>query len=143
MAPGLLRADDGPYTLSVRYRGGHGVTPSSATLTQSVAKARSQVWVRVIPAAPPADGAVITATVPGYPVSAGTPTGIVTFAVSGPSGEPLQCAGGNAVALTSGTASCVVPPSATPGTPDVVTATYGGDDTFDGSTSNQWDFTAG
>ena len=39
VAPGLLRADDGPYTLSVSYRGGHGVTPSSATITQSVAKA--------------------------------------------------------------------------------------------------------
>ncbi len=86
---------------------------------------------------------MITATVPGYPVTAGTPTGTVTFAVSGPSGESLQCAGGNAVALTSDTASCVVPPSATPGTQDVVTATYGGDDSFDGSTSNQWGFTDG
>lgn len=76
-------------------------------------------------------------------MTAGTPTGAVTFAISGPSGESLQCAGGNAVALTSGTASCVVPPSATPDTQEVVTAPYGGGDTFDGSTSNQWDFTAG
>ena len=143
VAPGLLRADDGPYTVSVRYRGGYGVTPSSATLTQSVTKASSQVWVRVNPAAPPADGTTVTATVPGYPVSAGTPTGTVTFAVTGPSGEPLQCVGGNAVALTSGTATCVVPPSAAPGVSDVVTATFSGDAVFGGSTSSQWSFTAG
>jgi hypothetical protein len=140
VAPGALSAGDGPYAVSVRYPGSSGVAPSSATLTQSVSKGASRVRLRVTPAAAPAGGEAVTATVVGLPAAAGTPTGTVTFAVAGPSGQSLQCAGGSTVALASGTATCDIPASATPHSASVLTAAYSGDDIFSGSTSRSRTF---
>jgi hypothetical protein len=150
VAPGALSADDAPYSVSVRYRGGHGVASSSATLTQTVAAASSRpqtvaapssrVAVQVSPAVPPDQGAVVAATVSGNPVTAGTPTGTVTFAATNSSLGSVECDGGNAIALTSGTASCTLPPWATSNGQNSVTVTYSGDSTFEGATSNAQSF---
>ena len=118
VAPGALSADDGPYTVSVHYRGGRGVTSASATLTQTVAAASSpnqtqtqtptvaaatsQVSLQVNPAVPPHQGAVVVATVSGAPSTAGTPTGTLTFAATNTSGNPVECDGGDVVALDDG-----------------------------------------
>ena len=55
VAPGLMRCRRRSVHRLRALPRGYGVTPSSATLTQTVAKASSQVWVRVNPAAPPAE----------------------------------------------------------------------------------------
>lgn len=156
VAPGALRADGGPYTVLVRYRGGHGVTSSSATLTQTVAAAgapvqaltqpqtaaaaNSRVSLQATAAVPPDQGAVVVATVSGDAGTTGTPTGTVTFAVTNSKGNPAECDGGDTVALSSGTASCTLPPWATSNGQNSVTVTYSGDSTFDGLTSDALSF---
>ena len=134
--PGILSAADGPYTVSVSYPGSAGVAPSSASVTQPVDKANSRVRIRTFGVVPSGGSAAITAVVGGLPASAGTPTGTVTFSIVSASGQSLACAAGDTEPVTSGVATCATAPAVPTNSPYVVTATYSGDTTFNGSTSN-------
>lgn len=136
VGPGQLSAADGPYTVSVSYPGAPGVAASSASVTQPVGKAGSRIRIRTFSVVPSGGSATITAAVLGVPASAGTPTGTVTFSLVGASGRSLACVGGDIAPVTSGVATCATAPAASADSPYVVTATYSGDTTFDGSTSN-------
>jgi hypothetical protein len=126
---GKLTAADGPYTVKVTYSGDTDFTTSSGTFTQHVVKATSKVKLTAVaPASSGSDGSV-TATVTAKPASAGTPTGTVTFAITG--GTPVTCTGGDTVSLSSGSATCNVPTAfVSSGSPYTVTATYNGDGNF-------------
>ena len=135
VGPGVFSAGHGPYTVSATYPGSSGAAATSASLTQSVAKAPSRTRIRTAPVVQAGGSAVISAAVFGQPSSVGTPTGTVTFAISGASGQTLSCAGGDTVSLVSGAATCTATAATAAGSPYVVTATYSGDGTFAASTS--------
>jgi hypothetical protein len=136
VAPGVLSAAHGPYSVSVTYPGSSGAAATSASLTQPVSKAPSRTRIRTAPVVRAGGSAVISAAVLGRPSSVGTATGTVTFAISGASGQALSCVGGDAVSLASGAATCTTTPAAAAGSPYLVTATYSGDGTFAASSSN-------
>ncbi len=136
VASGQLRAGDGPYKVSVTYPGGGNFTASAATVTQPVSRASSRTLVRVTPPASSGGSASITAVVRGLPRWAGTPSGTVTFSVSGASGQSVPCLSSSTDTLTSGTATCTLTTAASGGPPYTVKATYSGDSNFNASASN-------
>ena len=133
-----LFASQGPYSVSVSYPGGNGFAPAATTLTQSVSPATSRTRLRITPATTSGGSPSATALVSGQGASASTspPTGSVTFSVVSASGQSATCVGGDAVPISSGTATCTLGSGVTQtGSPYTVTATYGGDGNFDPSTS--------
>ena len=140
IAPHELSAADGPYTATLSYPGDPNFGASTQTFTLPVSKDNSRTRLHVTGHPGSGSPASFRAKVTGVPSSAGTPTGTVTFAVSG-SSDPLQCDGGtNALTLSSGVATCTVT-SAPAGPRSSYTAlvTYSGDGNFkpsdNGSTS--------
>ena len=136
VAPQQLFASQGPYSVSVSYPGGNGLGPAATTLTQPVSPANSRTRLRLSPAAASGGLPTITALVSGQGASASPATGSVTFSVTGASGQGVPCLGGDAVPLSSGTATCTFG-SALPqsGSRYTVSATYGGDGNLEPSTS--------
>jgi hypothetical protein len=75
-----------------------------------------------------------TATVVPVGPGSGTPTGTVTFTVTGPKKPALTCTGGNTVTLSGGAASCMIPASKlTAGATYSVAVAYSGDSGFSAS----------
>jgi hypothetical protein len=136
VAPGELSSADGPYTVSVSYPGGSGFASSSASLTQPVGKANSGVRIGGVGLVRPGGSTALTASVVGLPASEGTLGGTVTFAFTDASGQPLSCVDGDTVELAAGAATCDTTAVASAGAPYFVTATYGGNSSFNASTSH-------
>jgi hypothetical protein len=136
IAPHELWAADGPYTVTLSYPGDQAFAASAQTGTLAVSTARSRTKLAVARAASSDSSASLTAKVTGVPSRSGTPTGRVTFAVSG-SSAPVHCAGGtNTLTLSSGVATCSVSSApTTSGPPVTVQATYSGDGNFKKSVS--------
>jgi Glycosyl hydrolase family 26/Bacterial Ig-like domain (group 3) len=130
---GMTRCKVGPYRVSAAHPDRSDVAASSVSLTDPAAKASSHI--RTAAVVPSGGSAVITAAVLGLPVAAGTVTGTVTFAIAGASGQTLSCVAGDSVPLVSGVATCTTTVAEAAGSTYVVTATYSGDSTFQGSTS--------
>ncbi|WP_220377868.1 beta strand repeat-containing protein, partial [Streptomyces inhibens] len=118
---GLVTA--GTYLVTATYAGDANFTGSSGTDTQTVGQAATTTSVTSAPD-PSVSGQPVTFTATVSPVApgAGTPTGTVTFAISG--GPTLTAT------LSGGTASVTTGLAAGSHT---VTATYSGDGSFTGS----------
>jgi Bacterial Ig-like domain (group 3)/Glycosyl hydrolase family 26 len=138
VSAGVLRAGDGPYTVSVSYPGGSGVAGSSASVTQPVAKGSSRTLLHAPAFVRTGNPVPIKTAVFGLPRSAGTATGTVMFTISvaSGSGPAPSCAGGDTVDLVSGLATCDVAAAGSSGSTYTVTAAYSGDSTFSSSNSN-------
>ena len=137
VGPGALLANSGPYTVTVAYQGDGSFTAGSGTFTQNLSPGSSRIRLSVISPSASGGPATITATVVGIPRASGTPTGAVTFAIGG-SGtvSTVGCDGGNTITLSGGQAACTVTSAlVSSGSPYSVTASYGGDGNFAGSTS--------
>ncbi|MYX11189.1 Ig-like domain repeat protein, partial [Streptomyces sp. SID8375] len=114
----------GVYTVTATYSGDAGFTSSVGTDTQTVGQAATTTLVTSAPdpsvfGEPVTFTAIVTPVAPG----AGTPTGTVTFAISGGPTLVGTLAGGTASVTTS---------ALSVGT-HTVTATYSGDGSFTGS----------
>lgn len=120
----------GSYSVSDSYGGDANYT-SAGSNTDMVSVAKATPTNVVTNSAPPALGGNITfsATVSG--VSGITPTGSVTWHVSGSAGA-TSC--GSTTALSGGVATCVI--TATKGGTYVVSDTYGGDSNYTSAPSN-------
>ena len=137
--PAGLAIAQSPVTVVATYSGSPSFGPSSSSpFQETVDKDASTVTVtsRTNPTATEAGArftAVVAAAVPG----AGSPTGRVTWAITGAAGRPVACEPlSQSIGARTGQATCVVDPgqlSAGDG-PYTVTATYSGDTSFDGST---------
>ncbi|MYT11131.1 Ig-like domain (group 3) [Streptomyces sp. SceaMP-e96] len=112
------------------YNGDAGFTPSSGSDTQTVGKAATTTAVVSSPDPSAAGQAVtLTATVSALAPGAGTPTGTVTFGF----GDGTSAA---TATLSGGTATVTHTFATRNGSPFPVTATYGGDASFTGSTGS-------
>ncbi|WP_190146294.1 Ig-like domain-containing protein, partial [Streptomyces glebosus] len=114
----------GPHTVTATYSGSGSFAPSSGTDTQTVNKASTTTTVISAPD-PSAVGQPVTFTATVAPVApgAGTPTGTVTFFISGGPTLTGTLSGGTASVSTSALAA---------GT-HTVTAIYSGDANFNSS----------
>ena len=136
VGPGAFFAASGPYTVTVGYSGDTSFSASTGTFTQSLSQGTSRTRVTVSPPVTSGALATITATTLGSPMASGTPTGSVTFAITGADGSTINCDAGNSATLSGGVATCTVTSAlVSSGSPYSVTATYGGDGNFTGSTS--------
>ncbi|MFE9141977.1 Ig-like domain repeat protein [Streptomyces tubercidicus] len=121
-------ASGSPYSVTAAYSGDSGFLPSTATGTQTVARAATSTTVTGLPdpsiTGRPVD---ITATVSTIAPGAGTPTGTVLFDF-GDGTPPLTAP------LTDGTATVTHAWPGTSGSPYTVTAAYNGDADFSPST---------
>jgi hypothetical protein len=135
VVPGLAPADS-PYSVGATYSGDTNFTTSNTTLDQSVGKGSSTTSLQSS-ANPSAtgQGVTFTANVSAVAPAVGTPSGSVTFSVSGGSGA-ISCNGGNAATLSGGVATCTVPGLAPTAAPYTVTADYSGDAGFATSTKD-------
>ena len=119
----------GSQVVTASYPGDTGFNPSSGTFTQQVNKASTTTTVTASPN-PSAFGQAVTFTATVSPVlpGAGTPTGTVTFSEGATTLGTGSLAGGKATFTTS---ALLAGP-----TPQVVTASYGGDASFGVSSGN-------
>ncbi|MFF9511786.1 Ig-like domain repeat protein [Streptomyces sp. NPDC014724] len=119
-----------PYTVTAAYSGNTDFAPSTTTGTHAVAASVSATATTVT-AAPEASTSgqevTFTASVAAVPPASGTPTGTVTFDF-GDGSTPV------AATLSSGTAGVTHTYATAAGSPYTVTAVYGGDADFAGST---------
>jgi beta-glucanase (GH16 family) len=131
-----LSAADGPYTATISYPGDSHFSASNQTLTFPVSKANSRTRLAMQTQAGPKSPTSIFTKVTGVSSSAGTPTGTVTFDVSGSSG-PVRCHGDtNTLRLSSGVATCTISPAPVAvGSPYTVRVAYSGDGNFNTSMS--------
>jgi hypothetical protein len=137
--PAGLAIAQSPVTVVATYSGSSSFGASSSSpFQETVEKDASTVTVtaKADPTATEA-GARFTAVVAAATPGAGSPTGQVTWTVTGTAGGPVACeSSSQSIAARTGQATCVVDPgqlSAADG-PYTVTATYRGDTSFDGST---------
>ncbi|WP_330347892.1 Ig-like domain repeat protein [Streptomyces sp. NBC_00582] len=116
-----------PFTVTATYSGNANFAGSTGTDTQTVNQAATTTTVSSSPD-PSVVGqpVTITATVAPMAPGAGTPTGTVTFNFG--DGSPSQVAN-----LVGGTATVTHAYTSTTGSPFTVTATYGGNVNFAGS----------
>ena len=136
VAPHELLAAEGPYTVTLTYPGDQAFTGSARPERwRSPQRAPSRSWPSCMPRAT-VHRRQSSRKVSGIPWRSGTPTGTVTFALSG-SSAPVHCARGtNTLTLSSGVAICSI--SSAPTTTDsavTVQATYSGDGNFETSVS--------
>ncbi|WP_246586386.1 Ig-like domain-containing protein [Streptomyces yatensis] len=117
----------GAHAVTAAYAGNTGVAGSSASSSVTIGQASTTTTLTSSPnPSTPGQNVTFTATVAAVPPATGTPTGTVTFVISGgPTLTGTLNASGVATASTS---------TLTPGA-HTVTATYGGDTCFAGSTS--------
>jgi large repetitive protein len=135
VVPGLAPADS-PYTVGVTYSGDTNFATSTTTLDQTVDKGSSTT--SLVSSANPSStgqGVTFTATVSPVAPAVGTPSGSVTFSVSGGAGT-VSCTGGDTATLSGGVATCTVPGLAPTAAPYTVSADYSGDAGFATSTKN-------
>ena len=119
----------GTHVIRASYAGGGDATAATSPLANvSVGLASPQVVLTVSPF-PAANGQVVTlsATVAAASPSGANPAGIVSFFDNGQKLGDAWIIGGRAV---------VQIPASMAGTPQTITATYGGDDHFASGTSN-------
>ncbi|MGW2332007.1 Ig-like domain repeat protein, partial [Streptomyces sp. NPDC001700] len=120
-------AAGGPYTVTANYDGDASFISSSGTDTQTVTTAETTTAVVSAPDPSVAGQSVtLTATVTPVAPGSGTPTGTVTFDFG--DGTPTATA-----PVTGGLASVAHTYTATSGSPYTISATYGGDASFTGS----------
>ncbi|MGW7261429.1 beta strand repeat-containing protein, partial [Streptomyces sp. NPDC054834] len=119
-----------PFSVTASYGGDGNFTSSTGSDTQTVNQASSTTVVVSSPD-PSVVGQPVTFTATVAPVApgAGTPSGSVTFDFG--DGSPVQT-----VALAGGTATVNHAYTSTTGSPFPVTASYGGDGDFSGSTGS-------
>ncbi|MFI0778163.1 beta strand repeat-containing protein [Streptomyces sp. NPDC021212] len=117
----------GTHTVTATYAGSTGVAGSTATGTATVSTANTTTTLTSTPN-PSAPGQTVTFTATVAPVApgTGTPTGTVTFVISG---------GPTLTGTLNGAGQATVSTNALTTGPHTVTATYGGDGCFAGSTS--------
>ncbi|KOG49563.1 vegetative cell wall protein, partial [Streptomyces decoyicus] len=122
---GLVTA--GVYAVTATYSGDGSFTSSVGTDTQTVAPAATTTTVSSSPD-PSVAGQLVTFTAVVAPVSpgAGTPTGTVTFVITGGPTLTATLSGGTATASTTALGAGTFP----------VTATYSGDGDFTSSSGN-------
>ncbi|MFE9771725.1 beta strand repeat-containing protein [Streptomyces sp. NPDC005931] len=123
-------AGGSPFTVTATYAGNGDFTGSSGTDTHTVDPSATTTTVTTAPD-PSAVGQEVTVTATVAPVApgSGTPTGNVTIDFG--DGSPAVT-----VSLAGGTASVTHTYTSTSGTPYVVSATYGGDADFAGSSGS-------
>ncbi len=115
-----------PHAIVATYSGDSAYdTSTSPTFSQTVNKASTTTIVTASPSSPSSFGTPVTftATVAAAPPGAGTPTGLVTFAVDGTT---------VGVGTLSGGSTSITTASLSAGS-HTITATYGGDGSFFGS----------
>lgn len=136
VVPGLSPTD-APYTVQAAYGGDSDFAASSGHFTQDVGDGQTTVTI-TSNANPSSAGEAVTftATVSAVAPAVGVPSGSVTFSVADAAGAQVQCAGGDTVTLSGGTAGCSVGGLAPADSPYTVTVDYGGDTSFDGSTQD-------
>ncbi|MEV6128057.1 Ig-like domain-containing protein [Streptomyces violaceusniger] len=117
----------GAHAVTATYGGNTGVAGSSASGSVTVGQATTTTTLTSSPnPSAPGQNVTFTATVAAVPPATGTPTGTVTFVISGgPTLTGTLNASGVATAST----------NALTAGPHTVIATYGGDGCFGGSTS--------
>lgn len=132
ISAGLL-ASASPYAVSVTYSGDSEDKPSSGSIA---------VYPVYLGPTTTTVSATTPSSVTGQPVSylatvaaegpaSGTPTGSVTFKLTGENGESGTCDSGDTVQLTADAATCTVSGGLlAEGSPYVVQATYSGDPNF-------------
>ncbi|MER6841931.1 Ig-like domain repeat protein [Streptomyces platensis] len=114
-----------PFAITATYNGDANFTSSTGNDTQTLTKNASTTTVTSTPDPSVSGGTVtIRATVSS---AAGTPTGTVTFSF----GDGTSTA---TATLSGGVATVTHPYTTTTGSPFTVTATYGGDASYNGST---------
>ncbi|MFD7402013.1 Ig-like domain repeat protein, partial [Streptomyces sp. NPDC059866] len=118
-----------PYTITATYAGTGDFNSSTGTDTQTVNQAATTASVTSAPD-PSVVGEEVTvmATVTADAPGAGTPTGTVTFDFG--DGSPAGTG-----TLVGGVATVTHPYATTSGSPYTITATYGGDANFAGTTA--------
>ncbi len=123
-----LVSSGSPYTVTATYSGTLGYQGSSGSVTQDVVGPSATSVTSSPDPSLSGQQVTFTASVSGV----GTPTGNVTFTVNDKNGAPVNitCSGGSTtVALSGGSAACVVGPGQllAGGSTFSVTASYGGD----------------
>ncbi|WP_055553018.1 Ig-like domain-containing protein [Streptomyces sp. NBRC 110028] len=118
----------GTHAVTATYSGNTGVAASSsASVPITVNQASTTTTLTSAPnPSTPGQNVTFTATVTAVPPATGTPTGTVTFAISG---------GPTLTGTLNASGQATVSTSALTAGPHTVTATYGGDGCFTGSTS--------
>lgn len=131
---GNLAAASGPYTVTAVYQGNAAFGPSTSSAFIQTVLTGTTTAVSASPAPPltPGQSVAFSATVTADDGS--TPTGSVTFAVTGLTGA-VTCTGGNTKALANGVATCQTSGLHAAGSPYSATATYAQNAPWQGSTS--------
>ncbi len=123
-------------TITASYSGDDNFTGSTASPVTELVNADATTIAVSASANPPVTGQGVTYTAVVNPIGpgAGTPSGTVTFTVTGPKKPALICTAGNTVALSAATASCTIPASKlTAGSSYSVAVSYSGDSDFSAS----------
>ncbi|WP_413809541.1 beta strand repeat-containing protein [Streptomyces sp. OE57] len=117
----------GTHAVTATYAGNTGVAGSSASGSVTVVQATTTTVLTSSPnPSTPGQNVTFTATVTAVPPATGTPTGTVTFVISG---------GPTLIGTLNGAGQATVNTSTLTTGAHTVTATYGGDTCFAGSTS--------
>ncbi|WP_413101202.1 beta strand repeat-containing protein [Streptomyces sp. Inha503] len=117
----------GTHAVTATYAGNTGVAGSSASGSVTVGQATTTTVLTSSPnPSTPGQNVTFTATVTAVPPATGTPTGTVTFVISG---------GPTLTGTLNGAGQATVSTSTLTTGAHTVTATYGGDTCFAGSTS--------
>ena len=135
--PGGLLASASPYTVLAAYSGDSTFSPSQGTLSEVVHRGHTSTTV-TSSSLPTVTGQPVTFTATVAPTSpaVGTPSGSVTFTITGSDASSVSCDSGAVVPLTGDVAACPVSGGLlAAGTPYTVTAAYSGDANFAVSTA--------
>ncbi|MBL1112692.1 Ig-like domain repeat protein [Streptomyces sp. 110] len=117
----------GTHSVTATYAGNTGVAGSSASGSVTVGQANTTTTLTSSPnPSTPGQNVTFTATVTAVPPATGTPTGNVTFVISG---------GPTLIGTLNGAGQATVSTNTLTTGAHTVTATYGGDTCFAGSTS--------
>jgi hypothetical protein len=141
-AVGGLALNQSPATVTATYNGdGNDQGSASGTVSQTVVPGTTSVTLTPSPSPDPYGKAVtVSAQVAPTGGAVGSPTGTVTFSVTGSGGTTASCTGSDTVtvARTTGKALCRLAAGAlnVPDGPYTVAATYSGDANFSGSSTS-------
>lgn len=132
---GGLVAGASPYTVTAQYSGDSADDPSSGTLSKTIDPGTTTTNLVSSVTSTPVTGQEVafTASVAALAPSVGTPTGSVTFTITGSDGSTPTCDGGTDVLpLGAGdSVTCSLPEGLlAAGSPFKVVAAYGGDGNF-------------
>ena len=123
-------------TITATYSGDGSFLGSSAPSITETVNQDATVTNVTASANPPVNGQSVTYSATVVPVGpgSGTPTGTVTFSVTGPKKPALTCTGGNTVTVSGGSATCMISASKlTAGATYSVAVAYSGDSGFSAS----------